>query len=235
MLAGCLVVMQPTYLPWAGYFNLIAQADDFVFLDDVQLEKQSWQTRNRILLNGELCWVSIPVRHERLDQTIMDTDIVDNSVWRKKLVRGFAQNYGRHPFYQDAQGILNIILHESTKKLASFNEILIRYIAGELGIFTRFHRSSELGISGVRTARLAAICNHFRVKRYLSPVGSSDYLIADRFSDNTSAILSFQKYSPPAYRQIGSSQFISHLSVVDVIANIGLSATKDYILKDIEI
>ena len=235
MLVGCLVVMQPTYLPWAGYFNLMAQANDFVFLDDVQLEKQSWQTRNRILLNGVPHWVSIPVRHERLNQTIMNTHIVENNAWRNKLVRGLAQNYGRHPFYKDVQGIFNILLNESTKNLASFNEILIRHIASELGIFTRFHRSSELGISGVRTARLAAFCNHFRVKRYLSPVGSSDYLIADRFSDKTSAKLSFQKYNPSAYQQLGSSQFFSHLSVVDVIANIGLNATKNYILKDIEI
>jgi hypothetical protein len=235
MLTGCLVVMQPTYLPWAGYFNLIAQADHFVFLDDVQLEKQSWQTRNRILLNGELHWISIPVRHQCLDQTIMDTDVIDNNVWRNKLVRSFAQNYGRHTFYKDAQGIFNMLLHQSNKKLAGFNETLIRYIANELGIFTQFHRSSELGIPGVRTARLAAICNHFRVNQYLSPVGSADYLIADRFSDKTSAILSFQKYNPRVYKQIGTAQFISHLSIIDVIANIGLSATKEYIIKGINI
>jgi hypothetical protein len=235
MLEGCLVVMQPTFLPWAGYFNLIAQADHFVFLDDVQLEKQSWQTRNRILLNGKLHWISIPVRHRHLDQTIMDTDIVDNNVWRNKLLRAFAQNYCRHPFYKDAQGVFNLLLHESNKKLAGFNEVLIRYIANELDISTCFHRSSELAISGLRTARLAAICNHFQVKQYLSPIGSADYLIADRFIDNTSVILSFQKFNPQAYPQIGGTQFISHLSVVDVIANIGLSATKDYIIKDIDI
>ena len=58
-------IMQPTYLPWAGYFNLISQVDRFVFLDDVQFEKQSWQTRNRILLQGEECLISVPVRKTR--------------------------------------------------------------------------------------------------------------------------------------------------------------------------
>ena len=102
----CLVVMQPSFLPWAGYFNLMARADDFVFLDDVQLEKQSWQTRNRWLIGGQVHWITVPVRHSHLAQTIAETEVVDTSHWRAKLARGFAQHYGRHRHAADAHAML---------------------------------------------------------------------------------------------------------------------------------
>ena len=54
-------IMQPTYLPWSGYFSMIKNADIFVFLDDVQFDKRSWQQRNRILLNKKETFLTVPV------------------------------------------------------------------------------------------------------------------------------------------------------------------------------
>ena len=58
-----IAVMQPTYLPWSGYFNLIANVKDFVFLDDVQFSKSSWHNRNRINEFGDVKWITVPVSH----------------------------------------------------------------------------------------------------------------------------------------------------------------------------
>ncbi len=159
-MSGCLVVMQPTFLPWAGYFNLMAQAEDFVFLDDVQLEKQSWQTRNRLLMNGQPKWISVPVRHERLAQTIVEPEVVDSAHWRGKLGRGFAQAYSKHPYYPDASEVLDLLVSHPATKLATLNEAVIRYVAARLGLTTRIHLASELGIAGIRSERLAAFCEY---------------------------------------------------------------------------
>lgn len=128
-----LVVMQPTFLPWAGYFNLMAQADDFVFLDDVQLEKQSWQTRNRLAFGGQALWLPVPVRHTHLAQTIAETEVLHASRWRDKLARGFAQNYARHPHLADAREVLDTLLAQPAEaRLAALNEAVIELLLFQL-------------------------------------------------------------------------------------------------------
>lgn len=221
--------MQPTFLPWAGYFNLMAQADDFVFLDDVQLEKQSWQTRNRLLMNGQVQWVSVPVRHERLAQSIAETEVVDAARWREKLARGFAQSYGRHPHYGAAREALDLLAAHPATRLAALNEAVIRHVAERLGLTARLHRSGEMGVEGVRSQRLAALCRRFGAEEYLSPAGSADYLAEDGFAAQSPARLRFQAYLPQPYAQKGAAEFASHLSILDVLANLGWEATREYV------
>ena len=79
-------IMQPTYLPWAGYFNLISSSDFFVFLDDVQFSKQSWQNRNRILIGDKMHWLTVPVLRENLKDKIYKIKIDDTRNWRKKHI-----------------------------------------------------------------------------------------------------------------------------------------------------
>ena len=224
-------IMQPTFLPWAGYFNLMAQADDFVFLDDVQLEKQSWQTRNRLLMNGCAQWISLPLRHSKLSKSIQETEVCDMGRWSKKLAKGFKLNYGKHPHYDAACDIINLLIFESEVKLATLNEKVIRFVAEKLEITTRLHRAGELGVKGARSTRLISLCEHFKAKEYLSPVGAADYLSEDGFTLKTSTTLRFQEYHPQAYPQKGSQDFFSHLSIVDVIANLGWDRTREYIFK----
>ncbi len=226
-------IMQPTFLPWAGYFNLMAQVDDFVFLDDVQLEKQSWQTRNRLFMNGCVQWISLPVRHSNLSQTIHETEVLDTGRWCEKLARGFEQNYGKHPHYSVAREVLDLLTFQPGVKLSVLNETVIRYVAERLGITARLHRAGELGITGIRSARLIALCKHFDAKEYLSPVGSADYLSEDGFTAKVTATLRFQEYHPQPYHQKGSREFVSHLSIVDVIANLGWDGARQYIIKGV--
>ncbi|MBF0282572.1 MAG: WbqC family protein [Zetaproteobacteria bacterium] len=228
--ARSLVVMQPTFLPWAGYFNLMAQADVFVFLDDVQLEKQSWQTRNRLLSNGNVQWVSATIRHVQLSQTIAETQTLIDVRWSKKLMRGFSQNYSKHPYYDAALEIMNSLADHANGTLAGLNEAVIRHVAMRLGISTPMYRASDLNIAGVRSNRLIAFCEHFEANEYISPVGSADYLDEDGFSEKASAKLRFQDYTPLPYFQKGTKEFISHLSIVDVVANLGWDATYKYVI-----
>jgi hypothetical protein len=225
----CLVVMQPTFLPWAGFFNLMAQADDFVFLDDVQLEKQSWQTRNRWLIAGQVHWISVPARHTHLAQTLAETELLEATRWRDKLARGFAQHYGRHPHAADAGEIVAQLQALPAQRLGELNESLIRFIAERLGLRARLHRASALGAAGVRSQRLIALCRQLGAAEYLSPRGSADYLAEDGFAAASPAALRFQDFTPGRYAQKGVAGFEASLSMLDVVAHLGWAGARRYI------
>lgn len=225
--------MQPTFLPWTGYFNLMAQADDFVFLDDVQLEKQSWQTRNRLLIGGQVQWKTVPVRHRTLAQTLAQSEIIDSTHWRDKLMRGFSQNYGRHLYFGDAIEIIGELQKQQATCLADLNEAVIRFIATRLGLIPRIYRSSVIDSPGIRSARLTSLCRILGATEYLSPLGSAEYLAEDNFVDRTSVALRFQDYTPMPYPQKGAENFISHLSIVDVVANLGWKSARKYVLNGV--
>jgi hypothetical protein len=222
-------IMQPTFFPWSGYFNLISQADCFVFLDDVQFEKQSWQSRNRILVQGKPFWISAPIFHRDLNQTINQIEICDQPRWRDKLLRTLAQTYARHPHSDDMLQVANKLIETKSTNMAVVNINLILAFCDRLRLAQKFYRSSELGISGERTERLIRICEHLGCNEYLSPVGAADYLAQDGFSERSVIRLMLQQYSPLPYSQKQTADFVSHLSILDVVANLGWNETAQYV------
>lgn len=221
-------VMQPTFLPWAGYFELISAVDVFVFLDDVQFEKQSWQSRNRILIGGRPHWVTVPV-HASLDQTIREIETDESRHWRKKLLRTLEQAYARSPVRQAMLDLVREELALAGTSLAELNIRLILAVATRLELEPLFMRASELEIAGSRSERLVRICEHFGCDEYVSPVGAADYLASDGCFESSRVKLSFQDYHPQPYSQPGASEFVSHLSWVDVVANLGWERAAEYI------
>lgn len=222
-------IMQPTYLPWAGYFNLVARADCFVFLNDAQYEKGSWHNRNRVLVAGKPHWLTVPIKHGELHKTIAQTYIDDSRSWRSKQLRLIEHNYGRHPHAVDLAALFAIIDDTSFDRLADLNIALIECTLAALGIGTEIVRSSELGIPGNRTDRLIAILSRLGAKRYLSPRGAAGYLADDRFTERTPVALEFQRYEPQRYTQWRQARYESHLSILDVVANLGWREAAAYI------
>lgn len=226
-------IMQPTYLPWAGYFNLMACVDVFVFLDDAQLQKNSWHNRNRLLINQRPHWITVPVIHNKLTQLLSETTTCEEKKWRRKHANMLQQSYSRHPHKSDIISIIDFLMDDDTKCLAQLNVGLIRLIANKLGLSTTLQLSSEMSIAGSRTERILNILEAIEATEYLSPVGSTTYLEEDRFSLKTSINLQFQAFTPQPYPQYGQGQFIPYMSIVDVVANLGWHATSRYILNSI--
>ena len=213
--------MQPAYLPWAGYFNLISQVDVFVFLDDAQYERGTWQNRNRVLVAGESHWLTVPVVRGLLGARINAVRTDETSSWRHKHLQLLRQNYGKHLFGTEMLQICEIVCDQSLTILSELNISLIRFCCDRFGITTRCVRASEMDIPGKRTERLIKICEHFGCDEYVSPPGAAEYLAADRFVDLTRTRLRFNEYVPEPYPQRGKAQFVSHLSIVDVVASLG--------------
>ena len=169
-----IAIMQPTWLPWIGYFDLIDQVDQFVFLDTVQYCRRSWHSRNRIKTKDGLHWISIPVKAGNRDQTtLMDAKISPSNQidkWRKTLAQAYAQAPARDtelPFIRDRLSAL-----EDGASLADVNLQIIRMLMERLEITTPTVRASELSVYEGRVDRLVGICRELGATSYLSPLGS---------------------------------------------------------------
>ncbi len=225
-------IMQPTYLPWAGYFNLISQVDVFVFLDDVQFVKRSWQSRNRILMNGNPYFITVPVNHVSRSQKICEVECNYHQNWREKHIRTVEQTYAKHAYKEEMyQATFDLIGNTAITRLADLNIRLIKRWSHHLGLKTPFLLSSDLQAEGKRSSRLFHICQKIGCTEYVSPIGAAAYLQEDQvFAESSPVRLSFQTYQPSAYQQKGAVQFVSHLSLVDVLANLGWEQTREYVL-----
>jgi hypothetical protein len=222
-------IMQPTYMPWAGYLNLMAHVDLFIYLDDAQYERSSWQNRNRVLVKGAPTWVTVPVVRGFLGAQINRVTVDDATPWRRKHVALLSGSYARHAHVREMLEATELLGVTSLTHLADLNIALLERLRYRLGIATPTLRSSQLGIDGVRTDRLIAILEKLGATEYVTPPGALDYLQRDLFAERTPIKLHVHDFQPAKYRQRDTEEFVSHLSVLDVVAHIGWSDAKGYI------
>ena len=222
-------IMQPTYLPWAGYFNLIASADIFVLLDDVQYERRSWQCRNRILFHGAIKMLEVPVVKQPLSEKIKNIVVDDEKGWRTEHLNALNSAYGAIQGGPLATRLLTEALADGTKLLSDINCDLITTICCLIGVRTPIVRASNLNCGGRRSDHLIEICRSIGATDYLSPVGARDYLEQDDFAGRSGIELRYQSFEPVPYPQIGAVDFVSHLSIIDIIANCGFDYARQYI------
>lgn len=222
-------IMQPTYMPWTGYLNLMAQADLFVYLDDAQYERSSWQNRNRVLVKGSPTWLTVPVVRGGLGAQI-NRVVVDGTIpWRRKHVALLSNSYARHEYVREMLEATELLSVTSLTHLADLNIALLEWLRHRLGIATPTVRSSQLGVDGVRTDRLISILGKLGATEYVTPSGALGYLQEDAFVDRTAVKLLVHDFQPTSYRQRDTEEFISHLSVLDVVAHLGWAGAKIYI------
>lgn len=214
------VVMQPTYLPWIGYFDLMDQADVFVFLDSVQFEKSSWQQRNRIKSkNGELI-LTVPVLSKnRLAQRICEAEINPRIGFAERHLKSIRNCYSRAPYFSAIFPDLETIYARVSTRLVDVTLPLIGYLKDRLDIRTPLLRSSEMPpLDGKPVERLAAICRHIGAAMYLSTPGSREYIEQNDVFSEQGIELRYHEYAHPVYRQLYDG-FIPYLSALDVLMN----------------
>ena len=223
-------IMQPTYLPWIGYFNLIYSSDFFVFLDDVQFSKQSWQNRNKILIKKKIHWLTVPVIKKSLEDRINQIKIDDTQNWRKKHTQSIKQNYFNHKYFNDLEIILELINDKEMNYLLDLNISIIKAISSALDIkSSKFLLSSKLNKTGSRSEKLLRIIKELNCDVYLSPEGSRNYIERDLILNKSGIKIVYQNFKLKKYDQKNSINHISHLSVIDIIATIALKNCNTFI------
>lgn len=214
------VISQPTYLPWLGYLRLVAAADVFVFLDDVQFARRSWQSRNRILGPAGEVMLTVPTRKADRSATIADILVDDAQPWREKHLTAVRHAYARRPAFDEGFPFLEASLRRDVAGLADVNIALIRDLAARLDLKTEFVRASDLGRPGSRSEHLLAICRAVGASEYVSTTGSADYMAEDGVFEAAGFPVRFVSYAPVPYPQ-GREPFVPWMSFVDALMNVG--------------
>mgnify|MGYP002843106847 CR=1 FL=1 len=221
--------MQPFYLPWVGFFDLIAKADYFVFLDNVKIEKSSWQTRNQILINNQPSFITVSIKGSR-NQLISEVVINDEIKWREKHIATIANVYKKHPFGKWVLDLVVPVIEDTSICLLSdLNIELIKIICRNLDIKSKFYMSSQISTSGTKSRRLIEICNHFQSTNYYSPKGSKKYIDDENHFTKSKINVFYQNIILKKYNQFKSNNFVSNLSIIDLMANLGPDETTNYI------
>jgi hypothetical protein len=215
-----LVVLQPGYLPWLGFFDQMRRADIFVYYDDVQFDKHGWRNRNRIKTPTGPQWLTVPVLHHGKNQPrILDTLIDPASNWPRKHIATIKQYYARAPYVKQYLPPLDELLHRSWTHIADLDIAVAGLLAGWLKIAADVVRSSQLGIGGGQSERLTNICRHFGARRYLSGYAARDYLDIELFARHGIEVV-WQEYQHPVYPQ-QHAPFVPYLSAIDLLLNCG--------------
>jgi len=217
-------IMQPTYLPWLGYFDLIDLVDVFVILDSVQFNRRSWQQRNRIKGHDRLLWLTVPVLSKgRGDQLIHEVEIERSTNFQENHIKTIKHFYAKAPFFSLYIDELSSILLKRHQFLADLKFELIVWLCERLGIKSQLVRSSSMDVRGKKVEILINICKVLGAARYLSAEGSRKYIEEDNLFDLKGIDLMYHAYQHPDYRQI-NGDFVPYLSVLDLLFNEGPSS-----------
>jgi len=220
------VILQPSYIPWRGYFDLIHRADVFVFFDDVQYDKNGWRNRNRIKTPEGTVWLTIPVPQRGIVSGKVPINAVTpiGQTWARDHFEALKRSYASAPCFDERW--LRSLYTDPSALLADFTISTTIEISARLGIRdTRFLRSSELKAAGSKTDRLIEILREVGATHYLSGPSARDYIQPEKFADAGIA-LEWITYDYPEYPQL-YPPFDPFVSILDLLFMTGPEASQN--------
>jgi hypothetical protein len=222
------VILQPSYIPWRGYFHQIRKADVFVFYDDVQYDTNGWRNRNRVKTPNGTQWLTIPVLSKGAHApgaVISDIRIDWHRPWSKKHWATLQQVYRKAPHFGRYRELLESFYARTSELLADFTIDLTIALAAELGISgVTYHRSSALPAEGTKTDRLVSILRHLGATHYVSGPSAKDYLEEDKLTANGIS-LEYMVYNYPDYPQL-YPPYDPQVSILDLLFMTGPEAPR---------
>lgn len=211
-------IMQPYFLPYIGYFQLINMVDIFVIYDNIKYTKKGWINRNRILVNGKYDFITLPLKSASDYLEVNQRRLVDSfSVEKMKILSKVRENYRKAVNFSHIYGLLEEILDFGDMNLFQFVFNSVKVICRYLDIDTKLVVSSTLPIDHTLKAedKVLAICKQLNSNEYINPIGGVELYSSDRFRENN-VHLQFLRMNPIVYQQFGN-EFVPNLSILDVI------------------
>ncbi|MBR8346997.1 WbqC family protein [Burkholderia ambifaria] len=221
-----IAIVQSNYIPWKGYFDLIAATDEFILYDDAQYTRRDWRNRNQIKTPQGVQWLTVPVQVKgRYHQSIRETEI-DGTEWAEQHWTRLRQNYARAPhFARYAPELEALYLHGRHDTLSALNLAMLTWVNRQLGIATRMSSSSDYTLEGDRTDKLLNLCLQAGATEYLSGPAARDYLDESRFAAAQVAVRWFDYPAYPPYAQLWG-EFVHGVTVLDVLFHCGPDARR---------
>ena len=213
-----LAIMQPYFMPYIGYFQLINSVDQFIIYDKIQYTKKGWINRNRILLNGRDQLITLPIKKDSDYLDIVDRELSES--WgkdREKMLNVIQAAYRKAPHFQEVFKLLTNCLNNPEPNLFRFIHQSILLVNDYLEIKTPIILSSTIDVDSALKSqnKVLSLCKRQEANVYINPIGGVELYSRDVFWQNKIE-LKFIKSAPIEYRQFGD-EFIAWLSIIDVM------------------
>lgn len=229
-----LAIMQPYFLPYLGYFQLISAVDRFVVYDNIEFTKKGWINRNRFLRNGEPAVFTIPLKKGSDFLFVCDRRISEDFD-RKKFLNQLHGAYSRAPKYPEAIDIVEKVICFDSSNLFEYIFNSIKTICDILDIDTEIYPSSLVEscefLKGEK--RVLSLCADLKADHYVNPPGGRDLYSHESF-DNSGVKLSFLNSGKKPYKQF-KNDFVPSLSILDVLMFNSIEDIKANFLGDFEL
>jgi hypothetical protein len=225
-------MMQPSFMPWQGFFELIVMSDIFIFLDDFQFSVQSYHQRNRLFVNREqVDWYTVPVRKSlSFKAALNQTQINEEAPWREKMWKRIKQNYAKAPYFSGVGPLFEQWIKAREPSLAAQNISFIRFVCRLLEIEREFRLSSEFALSTRSSQRVLDLLEQCGADTYYCARGSFGYMHREGIFPKAHIEVLFQDFEPCPYTQIGSPHhFVPFLSIMDALFNVGPGPTAEMV------
>jgi hypothetical protein len=221
-----IAIVQSSYVPWKGYFDLIHAVDEFVLFDDAQYTRRDWRNRNRIKTPRGSEWITFPVDTAgRYLAPIKDIRVSDRS-WGRWHWRAIQANYARAPYFDHYAGLFeSLFMDDRDTHLSSINRRWLQALCGILGIRTPLTWSMDYTLEPGKTERLVSVCRQAGAGTYVSGPAARAYLEPERFREAGIELVYFDYTGYSEYPQL-HPPFDHQVSVIDLILNQGPDSTR---------
>ncbi len=219
-----IAIAQSNYIPWKGYFDMIAAVDEFIIYDDMQYTRRDWRNRNQIKTPQGIQWLTVPVLVKgKFNQKIRETEI-DGADWATLHWKTLVQNYKSTPHFESiAAWLESIYVDESFTHISVLNRRLIEQVCAYLGINTRISNSWDYTLAEGKTKRLAELCSQAGGAEYISGPAAKDYVEEQVFSDLNIKLTWFDYAGYSEYPQQWGD-FVHGVTILDLLFNCGPDA-----------
>jgi hypothetical protein len=221
-----IAIVQSNYIPWKGYFDLIASVDEFILYDDMQYTRRDWRNRNQIKTSQGVQWLTVPVQVKgKYDQKIRDT-LIDGSGWAISHWKALEQNYRRAPYFDEvALWLKPLYLDNSYNQISQLNRRLIEEVCHYLNINTVISNSSDYKLINGKTECLVDLCKQAGGTEYISGPSAKDYMEEGIFADMNIKVTWFDYAGYPEYPQLWG-EFAHGVTILDLLFNCGKDSAR---------
>lgn len=218
-------ILQSNYIPWKGYFDLIADVDDFVIYDEVQYTRRDWRNRNKIKTKDGTKWLTIPVQSKGLfSEKISEMKVAETS-WSQEHFKTLRHEYAKAACFDEYADFIEQLYLGAAKLsyLSQINSLFIEAICRKLQIETRIKQSCQFTLQDGKSERLLGICKDLQADVYVSGPAAKSYLDEALFAEQNIRVEWYSYGEYPEYRQL-HPPFQHAVSILDLLFNTGKAA-----------
>jgi len=225
------VIHQPDFLPYLGFFDRLMKADVYVVFDNVQYVRSSrgWTSRDKIKTKNGEKWISVSTQKAPRNTAINQILLVKDDEWRKNNLNLIRENYRGSPFYEEIFPYIEELYQYRCERMMDFNLQSIQMLINLFDIRIDIVFASELKPEGQNNSLIIDIMKKLGCTKYLSGVGARDYYVPELYEQAGIEVI-WQEFEHPVYRQQFEG-FIPYLSSIDMLFNCGIEESRKIIRK----